>query len=235
LHSNILFHIGHFVDFLPQIFIEQLILAEKEYYVELASKKSMCIVFPYISTTLDDYLNSERVKDENGVIKLEILKKCLEDIFSALDHLTKLKIVHRDIKENNFLVDEKGNVLMIDFGEAEFYSEEDEGNTIKYGFTWGNPNYIPPEVSKSIKHLENNKTKYLTLKYDKCDIWSTSAMLYNIISPFNLEKTYEFSLDNLDPLPESLSFLQQLFNKTLEPDPKERFDTKQVLEYINQL
>jgi len=37
LHSNILFHIGHFVDFLPQIFIEQ--LAEKDYYVELARKK----------------------------------------------------------------------------------------------------------------------------------------------------------------------------------------------------
>jgi len=39
LHSNILFHIGHFVDFLPQLFIDELILAEKEYYVELASKK----------------------------------------------------------------------------------------------------------------------------------------------------------------------------------------------------
>jgi len=204
-----------------------------DYYVELASKKSMCIVFPYISTTLDDYLKSDQVKDENGIIKLDILKRCLEDILSALHHLSKFKIVHRDIKENNFLVDEKGKVLMIDFGEADFFIEE--GNQVNYGLAWGNPNYIPPEVSKSIKYLEINRTKNLTLKYDKCDIWSTSAMLYNIISPFDLEKTYEFSLDNLIPLPESLSILQQLFNKTLEPDPNKRFNPMQVLEYIKQL
>jgi len=173
------------------------------------------------------------VKDENGIIKLDILKRCLEDILSALHHLSKFKIVHRDIKENNFLVDEKGKVLMIDFGEAEIYIEV--GNQISYGFSRGNPNYIPPEVSKSIKYLEANKTKYLTLKYDKCDIWSTSAMLYNFISPFNREKTYEFSLDNLNPLPDSLSILQYFFNKTLESDPKDRFNTIQALEHIKQL
>jgi len=111
----------------------------------------------------------------------------------------------------------------------------EEGDQIKYDYSWGNPYYIPPEVSKSIKYLEVNITKYLTLKYDKCDIWSTSAMLYYIISYFDREKTYEFSLENLDPLPESLSILQQLFNKTLEPDPNERFNAILALEYIKQL
>jgi len=101
--------------------------------------------------------------------------------------------------------------------------------------TSSNPNYIPPEVSKSIKYLEKNRTIFLTLKYDKCDIWSTCAMIYNILSPFNLENTSQFKLENLNPLPQSLSILQPLFNKTLEPIPNERFNTIQVLENIKNL
>jgi len=62
----------------------------------------MCIVFPYISTTLDDYLKDEKVKDENGVIKLEILKNCLEDIFSALHHLSKSKNCSQRYKREQF-------------------------------------------------------------------------------------------------------------------------------------
>jgi len=124
---------------------------------------------------------------------------------------------------------------MIDFGEAEFYDEE-KGNQKIYGNSiWGNKYYIPPEVSKEIKNLEVNRTRYATLKYEKCDIWSSSAMLYNFISPFNLDNTNEFSLENINPLPETLSSLQKIFNKTLEPDPYNRYDAKEVLEKLRNI
>ena len=62
-------------------------------------------------------------------------------ILSALIYMHKLGIVHRDIKPENLLLDENGNLKLIDFGLGNLYDERQKLST-----PCGSPCYAPPEV-----------------------------------------------------------------------------------------
>ena len=48
-------------------------------------------------------------------------------------------ITHRDLKGDNILVDENENILVIEFGLAEYFETAN-------GILCGTPGYLPPEV-----------------------------------------------------------------------------------------
>ena len=60
----------------------------------------------------------------------------------CIEYLNKQKIVYRDIKPENIMVDEKGYVRLIDMGTAKFLNH-------KSGRTYtiiGTPHYMAPEI-----------------------------------------------------------------------------------------
>ena len=101
----------------------------------------------------------------------------MTDLLKALAHCHGLKIVHRDIKAENVMIGEDGNIKLIDFG----LSKMNQTTSTKMRTVVGTPYYVAPEVLKK---------KYMS----KCDMWSLGVLLYVMLSgylPFNGNTTDE--------------------------------------------
>lgn len=69
-------------------------------------------------------------------------------IVSAVDYLHSLQILHRDIKDENVIINERFHVKLIDFGSATFMSEGRLFSTF-----YGTVEYCSPEVLAGNKYV----------------------------------------------------------------------------------
>ena len=60
---------------------------------------------------------------------------------SALSYLNTLGIVHRDVKDENVIVDERFSIKLIDFGAAAFFDDK-----CSFATFCGTMEYCSPEV-----------------------------------------------------------------------------------------
>jgi len=77
------------------------------------------------------YWKNENIelKEDEAVpcIPLEKLRKYARDFLTGLDYLHNFaKIVHRDIKPDNLLIDELDTLKIADFGVASLLGDQDE-------------------------------------------------------------------------------------------------------------
>ncbi|KAI7866771.1 kinase-like domain-containing protein [Spinellus fusiger] len=92
------------------------------------------------------------------------VKMIFRQIVEAVHHLHKNKIVHRDIKDENIIIDSRDRIQLIDFGCA-VYQKGKKMDT----FT-GTLEYCAPEVLKGI-----------TYDGPPQDIWSLGILLYTLL------------------------------------------------------
>ena len=80
-----------------------------------------------------------------GTPKLAAALQIMKQMAAALSAAGKAGIVHRDIKPDNILVDQKGIVKTADFGLAQLQEQPSESGLTQEGTTLGTPLYMSPE------------------------------------------------------------------------------------------
>lgn len=167
-----------------------------------------------------DLLNYVRKRRK---LKEDIAKYIFKQIVEGLYYCHAKRIVHRDIKLDNLLLDEDGSVKLCDFGVSKHLKDHNEVMTEQCG----TPAYIAPEILKDKGY-----------KGFGVDIWSLGvclyAMLYGTV-PFkanNMSELHQLILKAKyslkDDKVEISDDAKNLIRALLEPDPSKRLNIEQV-------
>lgn len=120
------------------------------------------------------------------------------ELLLALAHLHQMKVMYRDLKLENILMDSEGHVVITDFGLSK---EDDEGSTFV-----GTPEYLAPELLSS----QRSATSY----GKTVDWWSFGVLIYEMIqgqTPFYAKNRRELFQNILTKSPQ---FSPELFSNT---------------------
>lgn len=150
---------------------------------------------------------------ESG-ISLEALANICWQVLDILEYLHEKEIVYRDLKPSNILVDNGGNLFLLDFGTARYHHRGKKHDTIYLG----TPGFAPPEQYGTAQTTQAS------------DIYSFGALLYYLITGENPEdKPFEFAaFENINKKIRHKSMAEFLC-KCLEMNPAGRFqNTKDV-------
>jgi serine/threonine-protein kinase len=105
-------------------------------------------------------------------------------VASAIDHLHRLGLLHRDIKPGNVMIDASGRARLIDLGLVRrMAAEAKEGAPVEETTTVGTVAYISPEQARGRGDLDV-----------RSDIYSLGVTLYHMVVgevPFQGETDYE--------------------------------------------
>src|SRR5437870_11430842 len=154
----------------------------------------------------------------------ELIAKVASTVHYAHEH----RILHRDIKPGNILLDAKGEPHLTDFGLARLV--ETESTVTRTLEVLGTPSYMAPEQAVGNNAAVSSAT----------DVYGLGAVLYQLLTgqpPFAGGTTYEtikLLLDTEPRQPRSLnskidSDLSTICLKCLEKDPKRRYSSALAL------
>ena len=151
-------------------------------------------------------------------------KYILLQALQGLKHLHEKHIVHRDIKSDNILVDQQGQIKLADFGYSAQLTQERGARSTKFG----TPHWMAPE-------LISGKTGYDT----RIDIWSFGILaieLANRDPPYMFEgHTKALSKIVMNDPPRLLEKWSPLFrdfvSKCLVKDPNLRPSASEMLDH----
>ncbi|XP_054707723.1 PAS domain-containing serine/threonine-protein kinase-like [Uloborus diversus] len=136
-------------------------------------------------------------------------------VVSALSYLDSLFILHRDIKDENIILDEKFHVKLIDFGSATFMTEE------LFSTFCGTMEYCSPEVIQGEKY-----------RGPELEMWALGVTLYTLIfgeNPFiDVDETLKGEIKITQNISKELS---SLIHHLLEPDPIKRCILSEVKQH----
>ena len=159
----------------------------------------------------------DKVITPKGLPLTEVISYATQ-VASALAAAHAAGIVHRDIKPANVMVTPESQVKILDFGLAKLTEPEGRGETLtEAGTVVGTVAYMSPEQA-SARPLDH-----------RTDIFSLGVLLYEMIAgarPFRGKspaETMNAIINSSAPPIHQAPALQEILDKALEKDPKERY------------
>jgi len=132
-------------------------------YEVLHSPKKLTLVFEYVEQDLKKIMDAA---DGKG-LEMNLVKSFLYQLLRGVDYIHKSKVLHRDLKPQNLLIN-KDNIMKIgDFGLARGYGIPVKNYTHEVVTLW----YRPPDV------LLGNKTYGTTV-----DMWSIGCIFSEMVT-----------------------------------------------------
>jgi serine/threonine protein kinase len=120
------------------------------------------IVMQYFEgKTLDEYCQDKNIVERIG---------CLIPVCDALDYAYSQGVVHRDLKPANILLNDKGEVKLLDFGIAQLQTTDDERLTMAH-VVMGTPKYMAPECFIGAKDVGT-----------EADIYAMGVIAYELLT-----------------------------------------------------
>ncbi|XP_044757837.1 cGMP-dependent protein kinase, isozyme 1-like [Coccinella septempunctata] len=158
---------------------------------------------------------------KNGFFNDETSRFIAASAIEALDYLHRKKIIYRDLKTDNMVIDQNGYVKLVDFGLSKHL-----GFT---GRTWsfcGTPCNIAPEIILNFGH-------------DRAvDYWALGLMIYELLSgcsafsDSNPRRAYEQIMDGIDSIDFSYLIVgrpaEDLIKKLCRQEPTERIGYRTI-------
>ncbi|KAJ0502948.1 putative protein kinase RLK-Pelle-LRR-I-1 family [Helianthus annuus] len=130
------------------------------------------LVYEYATKgSLSDYLGSKRKINLTWAKRIQI---CL-DVAHGINYLHtnmegKPRIIHRDIKSENILLDENLNAKVADFGLSKLHITNQQSSTIHTKHIAGTDFYVDPEYLTSAKYKKES------------DVYSFGVVLFEMLS-----------------------------------------------------
>ncbi|KAF2030670.1 Pkinase-domain-containing protein [Setomelanomma holmii] len=143
-------------------------------------------------------------------------RKIFVQVADAVHHLhTKAKVVHRDIKDENVVLDGEGNIKLIDFGSAAYIKSG------PFDVFVGTIDYAAPEVLAGRSYRGKEQ-----------DVWALGILLYTIIYKENPFYSIDEIMDHDLRVPWVMSEESiDLVRLMLDRDVEKRITISQVLEH----
>jgi len=183
---------------------------------------------PYIAMEFVEGKNIHqycRDKDLNFRQIIELFKQVLE----AVQYAHQRGIIHRDIKPDNILVNQKGQVKLVDFGIAMLSDNSTQHLTqlTRTGEIVGTLSYMSPEQVSGSEAIDT-----------RTDIYSLGVVLYQLLAkklPFSLNANQLFSAISqiIEDLPKKLNKqnsaidtdLTTIVHHAMEKNPEQRYQS----------
>ena len=174
---------------------------------------TIIMVMEYIKGT-----DIETLIDEEEKLSVKTSLRYFKQILSALEFAHQHKVIHRDIRPSNILIDEKNNIKITDFGTSTLLNEKQYATT-----RIGSPPYMAPEQFEGKAVFPS-------------DIYSAGCLFYEMVTGFppivmaNPMEIYKMAKSgNITPLIKKNTSVSTRLNwilmKTLSPDLSTRYKT----------
>jgi len=153
-------------------------------------------------------------------------KYIFQQIFSAVKYLYNNGIVHRDLKDENILIDKDFNIKLTDFGAASYLRNYNENNAYFVNKFLGTLAYAPPEVLKG--------EQFGTIAQE---VFSLGTILYLLIFgeiPFKSPEETLFLNNIYLNAPKNVSCSQEVLNLIewmLQKRPEDRPSLNSILNH----
>ncbi|KZT65523.1 Pkinase-domain-containing protein [Daedalea quercina L-15889] len=154
--------------------------ASKEIRILREAALSMLLHHPYICGMremivhahhyymVQEYVNGGQMLDyiiSHGRLRERVARKFARQIGSALDYCHKNNVVHRDLKIENILISQTGNIKIIDFGLSNLYDPANHLSTFCGSLYFAAPELLNAKVYTG----------------PEVDVWSFGVVLYVLV------------------------------------------------------